>query len=358
MHPVLDCTRRWYRQYIRALLYAGDLLLLVVRLYWGWHLAESGWYKFANLTQTSVYFQNLGIFWPKLSVVVSGSTELVCGSLLIIGLSSRIAAVPMLFNMIVAYIANSGAAIRHILVNANDFLTAPEFLFLFACLLVLVFGPGMISVDGLLSIFRGHLPADGPSARAPGNDGGGATIAQGTRNRREFAKLTAAAFAGLLAGVLVEIGRSRSKVGEKSTKTDGPTQSAPKGNKEISQPAIAHSDAPKLPPPPSGTDLNLLLAGEPHTCRGLNTCRGKDKKHSNSCAGRGTCATAESHACNGQNVCKGQGGCDISAGINTCKGKGACAVPLKDATWKLARARFEQLAKAKNLAIGPAPAKS
>jgi hypothetical protein len=33
-------------------------------------------------------------------------------------------------------------------------------------------------------------------------------------------------------------------------------------------------------------------------------------------------------------------------------------VPLKDETWKLARARFERLATAKELQIGAAPAKS
>jgi len=118
------------------------------------------------------------------------------------------------------------------------------------------------------------------------------------------------------------------------------------------------SGSENLPAAPPGTDLNLLMVGDPHVCRGLNVCKAKGKDHKNACAGQGACATAESHACNGLNDCKGQGGCDGTAGINSCKGKGACAVPLKDETWRLARDRFEQLAKGKHVKVGAAPAKS
>ena len=173
------------------------------------------------------------------------------------------------------------------------------------------------------------------------------------RNRREFAKLTAAAFAGLFAGILIRRGQDQAHntgapaaSDDKAADSNSPPNDAPAGNSSPNNSTSA------------STDLNLMLAGDPHVCRGLNICRGKDKKHSNACAGQGACATAESHACDGQNVCKGQGGCDNTAGINLCKGKGACAVPLKDKTWTLARARFEQLAKAEKLEIGAAPAKS
>lgn len=363
MHSLIGRCGRCHKQYVRGLSYAGDLLLLVVRLYWGWHLAVSGWYKFVNLDQTTAYFHNLGIVWPRLSAVASGSVELVCGSLLVIGLASRIAAVPLVINMLVAYVANSPGAIRHLFVNPNEFVTSPEFLFLFACLLVLVFGPGMISADGLLGTLFGGLAAEERSARDALHDPVGGAAEPVNRHRREFAKLTAAAFAGLMAGILVDLARDHSNSAGTAASTGGSFPQSPKPNTEIVQANTAESNPPKpssptIPPPPKGTDVNLLMVGDPHVCRGLNICRGKDKKHNNSCAGRGACATAESHACNGQNVCKGQAGCDSTAGINTCKGKGACAVPLKDATWKIARARFEQLAKAKHLAIGPAPAKS
>jgi hypothetical protein len=96
---------------------------------------------------------------------------------------------------------------------------------------------------------------------------------------------------------------------------------------------------------------------EPHTCRGLNTCKGKGKGGGNDCAGQGKCATAEAHTCKGDNTCKGQGGCGEYAGQNACKGQGTCAVPLKDSTWKKARTNFEAVMKKAGKKVGPAPPK-
>src|SRR5260370_7055674 len=47
-----------------------------------------------------------------------------------------------------------------------------------------------------------------------------------------------------------------------------------------------------------------LLLGEKHVCRGLNTCKGKAKGGDNSCAGMGNCATVDAHSCKGKNACK------------------------------------------------------
>jgi hypothetical protein len=133
-------------------------------------------------------------------------------------------------------------------------------------------------------------------------------------NRRDFSKLTMAAFSGMLAGTTTSF--------------------------------AARED----------TDSPLLH--DPHICRGLNTCKGKGKGEQNACAGMGNCATVKSHSCQGLNDCKGQGACGPKPGENACKGKGGCEVPIKkDATWKKARKRFEELMTAKGQKFGPAPAK-
>lgn len=107
--------------------------------------------------------------------------------------------------------------------------------------------------------------------------------------------------------------------------------------------------------PDLGVDPSLLIA-EPHTCKGLNTCKGEGKgKHD--CAGQGSCSAVTKHDCAGTNECKGTGGCGGYPGQNTCKGKGECAVPLKAETSKLARKQFEQLMKAAGKKVGPMPAK-
>ncbi len=102
-------------------------------------------------------------------------------------------------------------------------------------------------------------------------------------------------------------------------------------------------------------DEKSLLLSEPHTCKGLNTCKGKGAGGKNDCAGQGACATAEKHSCAGSNACKGQGGCGSEAGQNSCKGKGECGVPLKKSTWKKARKAFEREAKKAGIKVGPAP---
>ncbi len=98
-----------------------------------------------------------------------------------------------------------------------------------------------------------------------------------------------------------------------------------------------------------------LLLQDKHVCRGLNTCKGKGKPSSNSCAGMGNCAIAEKHSCNGSNSCKGQGGCGEYPGQNSCKGQGSCEVPLNEKTWKTARKAFEAQMKKVGKTFGDAP---
>jgi hypothetical protein len=106
-----------------------------------------------------------------------------------------------------------------------------------------------------------------------------------------------------------------------------------------------------------GTPGDLLL-GDPHVCRGLNTCKNKGKPGTtNACAGQAHCATVAAHDCNGQNDCKGHGGCGEHPGENACKGQGACAVPLSDKTWPKARKRFEELMTKAGKKFGAAPPK-
>jgi uncharacterized membrane protein YphA (DoxX/SURF4 family) len=338
MSALSDRCRRWYEIYVRGLSYLQDLLLLVVRLYWGSNLVVSGWNKFADFEGKVQVFENLGIVWPKASVILSGAAELGCGALLVVGLAARIVAVPLVINMLVAFAVASGDKMRALFSHPNEFVTAPEFLYLFACLLVLIFGAGLISIDGLLGIFLGRQSAPESTPRRLLRDGVGEPPSRG---RREFAKLVAAAVAGLAGGLVIRhLADSSAPPSDKSAAGDSP----PGHDKDIAA--------------PPNTDLSLLVSGGPHVCRGLNTCKGKAKDHKNACAGQGACATVESHACQGLNDCKGHGGCDGTAGINLCSGKGACAVPLKEKVWQLARARFEQLAKKQGLSIGSAPTKS
>lgn len=151
-------------------------------------------------------------------------------------------------------------------------------------------------------------------------------------DRRDFHRLTVAAFGGLLAGA----------AGCGETKPP-PTAAAP----------AAKSDELVL-----SAEAETLILDEPHTCRGLNTCKELGRSKDNACAGQGTCASVADHACATQNECKGQGGCGQDPGMNACKGQGSCHIPLMDNAWDTARKAFEAAMKKQGKTFGAAPAKA
>ncbi len=122
-------------------------LLLVIRLYWGWSFAQTGWGKLMNLDRTAGFFESLGIPMPKLNAVMAGATECFGGLLLAAGLFSRVVSVPLIFTMLVAYAMADREALTGIFGNPDGFLEAAPFQFLFASVIVLAFGPGKLSVD-------------------------------------------------------------------------------------------------------------------------------------------------------------------------------------------------------------------
>lgn len=82
------------------------------------------------------------------------------------------------------------------------------------------------------------------------------------------------------------------------------------------------------------------LVFNPHSCQGLNMCKGQGYGNTGTGAGDGACATANTHGCTTTNECAGQGGCgfpgkDKPGGTdqwtpreNTCKGLGGCMSPI------------------------------
>lgn len=132
-----------------------SIVLLVVRLTWGYQLAESGWGHLTHVQRTSDYFASLHVPHPAVAVYLSGGTELVGGLLLIVGLFARIVSIPVLFNFCVAYATASwpdlvkswhekGAGDTY-----DAFINDSAFPFLILALLILAFGPGRISLDAV-----------------------------------------------------------------------------------------------------------------------------------------------------------------------------------------------------------------
>ncbi len=124
-------------------------LLLVIRLYWGWQFFLTGRGKLLHLDRTADYFASLHIPAPKLNAIAASSTEAVCGLLLLSGLFARAAAVPVTVTLLVAYVTADREAFLSFFSDPDKFMAATPFLFLFAVVLVLAFGPGRFSLDHL-----------------------------------------------------------------------------------------------------------------------------------------------------------------------------------------------------------------
>ncbi len=127
-------------------------LLLAVRLYWGWQFMQTGWGKLHNLDRVTQFFASLGIAFPHANAVLVGSVEFAGGALLIFGLGSRIAGLVLTGNMLVAYYTADHAALLSIFSDPGKFYGADPYTFLFASLLVLIFGAGLFSLDHLLEL--------------------------------------------------------------------------------------------------------------------------------------------------------------------------------------------------------------
>jgi putative oxidoreductase len=133
--------------------------LLAVRLYWGWQFAQTGWGKFHRLPQVTQFFTSLGLPMPHANAVFVSSLEVVGGVLLALGLGSRYISLLLAGDMLVAYIAADREALRAIFSDPGKFYNADPYTFLFASLMILIFGPGLFSLDALLEkIWR---PRDG-----------------------------------------------------------------------------------------------------------------------------------------------------------------------------------------------------
>jgi putative oxidoreductase len=131
--------------------YAQTPFLLFVRLYWGWQLVESGWGKLHNLDKVTEFFTSLGLPMPGPTAVFISSLEFFGGMLLALGLFSRLISLMLTVNLITAYITADREALSSIFSDPDKFMAAAPFTFLFASLLVLIFGPGKVAVDTLLA---------------------------------------------------------------------------------------------------------------------------------------------------------------------------------------------------------------
>ena len=133
------------------------LYLLLLRGIWGGGFIQAGWGKLQNYEQTAAFFEKIGIPFSHLLTPFVGVVELVCGALLAVGLASRLVSLPLIATMVVALMTAHQAALfalyEDFFGNMGAFLTEAPITFLMALLAIFCFGPGCLSLDGLIKRF-------------------------------------------------------------------------------------------------------------------------------------------------------------------------------------------------------------
>jgi putative oxidoreductase len=135
--------------FVKAMSSLQSLFLLVVRLYWGWQLSQTGWGKLHNLPHVTEFFASLGLPAPGATAIFVSVVELVGGILLALGGLSRITSLAIATDMIVAYALADRQALFAFFSDPGKFYNADPYTFLFAALLILIFGGGKFSLDAL-----------------------------------------------------------------------------------------------------------------------------------------------------------------------------------------------------------------
>jgi putative oxidoreductase len=130
---------------------------LLARIAVGWVFLMTGWGKLAALEQITSYFRSLGIPYPELQAPFVAGVELVCGALLLAGLFTRVAALPLIGTMVVA----TATAQWPNVTDLAGFLGLVEILYVVVFVWLAIEGPGPISLDAAVRPMLGGDPVDG-----------------------------------------------------------------------------------------------------------------------------------------------------------------------------------------------------
>lgn len=158
MTKLMVQARGLYDWFVKGIASLQSPFLTVVRVYWGWQIAQNGWGKLHNLARVTEFFASLSLPAPGPTATFVAAFEFVGGVLLAIGLLSRIAALGLVIDMTTAYITADREAFLSFFADPGKFYNADPFIFLFVGLLILIFGPGKFSVDALAQRLAARPP--------------------------------------------------------------------------------------------------------------------------------------------------------------------------------------------------------
>lgn len=141
----------WLKQLYYAIVktekFLGNFVLLIIRLYWGCLSIIIGIGKFMNISGVSEFFMSFNIPYPIFMAYFVASIELIGGLSLVLGLYSRIFSIVLTTLFLSAYGIVYHDSLMRFLLDPTIFISQDPFLYLYASIIVLCFGPGFISID-------------------------------------------------------------------------------------------------------------------------------------------------------------------------------------------------------------------
>lgn len=122
--------------------FSADLGLLILRLFAGGAMLTHGFPKFLKVLEGNFQFGDPIGIGPEASLILAAFAEFVCSILLIFGITTRIALVPLIITMLVAFF---------VVLGADDF-SSKELPFFYLGIYASLFlsGPGKYSLDKVL----------------------------------------------------------------------------------------------------------------------------------------------------------------------------------------------------------------
>lgn len=122
--------------------------VIVIRLLTGSIFISEGIQKFLFSAELGVgRFEKIGIIYPSMMAPFVGTVEIVCGSLLLLGLFTRLAAIPLLIAMFVAIYSTK----FNVLMESGFWKFAHEartdYSMILSLIFLLIVGSGSISLD-------------------------------------------------------------------------------------------------------------------------------------------------------------------------------------------------------------------
>jgi putative oxidoreductase len=122
--------------------------VLLIRILVGWVFVSEGIQKFLFPAQLGIgRFEKIGIPYPHVMAPFVGTVEIVCGSLLLIGLFTRLATVPLLGVILVAIVTTKIPMIAKTGVWSMLHEARADFSMLFGLLFLLIARAGSLAMD-------------------------------------------------------------------------------------------------------------------------------------------------------------------------------------------------------------------